>query len=157
MLKLCGDSENVFVGSTARTISERLAETPTPEAMAGTMNGMLRPTDPSDSAHQALLRLPDTGVPLHRLASDADLSERHFRRACVDRAGVPPKYLRRILRFRHATDRIRHIKAETAGLNWAQFAAECGYYDQAHLIREFQEFAGCTPGRFVQSRQAATA
>jgi AraC-like DNA-binding protein len=141
-----------FWGSTARLISQRLAESPTLEKMAATMDEMLRPKHPLDSSHQALLRLPDSMVPLNRLASDADLSERHFRRACVDRAGVPPKYLRRILRFRNATDLIRNVRRGTAWQNWAQFAADCGYYDQAHLIREFQEFAGCTPGRFVQSR-----
>ena len=116
------------------------------------MEGILRPLEPPDSAQRALWRLPDVTVPLDRLASDAGLSERHFRRACVERADVPPKYMRRILRFRRATERIRAMEASTAQPNWAQFAAACGYYDQPHLIREFQKFAGCTPGRFIQSQ-----
>jgi AraC-like DNA-binding protein len=143
--------ENIW-GATAHLISERLAELSAPEKMAEVMEGILRPLEPPDCAQRALWRLGDTTIPLKCLASDVGLSERHFRRACVERAGVSPKYMRRILRFRKAVDGIRAIEASTAQPNWAQFAAARGYYDQAHLIRAFQEFAGCTPGRFVQSR-----
>ena len=140
-------------GPAARQMSERLAESSAPESMAGVIEEILRPLEPPDSAQRALWRLPDTSIPLNCLASYAGLSDRHFRRACLERAGVSPKYMRRILRFRKAADRLRAIEAATSQPNWAQFAAACGYYDQAHLIREFQEFAGCTPGRFVQSRK----
>ncbi|WP_432898817.1 hypothetical protein ACQP1S_22480 [Micromonospora matsumotoense] len=34
--------------------------------------------------------------------------------------------------------------AEPVG-NWAELAVRGGYYDQAHLIREFREFTGATP------------
>jgi AraC-like DNA-binding protein len=139
-------------GTTARSLAERLSESSTSQRRAQVMEGSLRPLEPPDSAQRALWRLSEVTVPLDCLASDAGLSERHFRRACVQRAGVPPKYMRRILRFRRAAERIRAREASTAQPNWAQFAVACGYYDQAHLIREFQEFAGCTPGRFVQSQ-----
>jgi AraC-like DNA-binding protein len=37
----------------------------------------------------------------------------------------------------------------TRGPNLAGVAAECGYYDQAHLAREFRSLAGCPPSRWL--------
>jgi AraC-like DNA-binding protein len=141
-----------FWGTRARAISDRLAESLTPELMADTMNAALRPLEPPGPTHRALCRLTDSDIPLNTLPAHAGLSERHFRRTCLERAGVSPKYMRRILRFRKAVNRLSSIGARSAQPNWAQFALACGYYDQAHMIREFQEFASCAPGRFVQSR-----
>ena len=140
-----------FWGTKARVISERLAESSTPESMADAMNAALLPLDPPDPAHRALHHLTDSAIPLDSLASQAGL-ERHFRRTCLERTGVSPKYLRRILRFRKAVNQLSSINVRGSQPNWAQFALACGYYDQAHMIREFQEFAGCAPGRFIQSR-----
>jgi transcriptional regulator GlxA family with amidase domain len=47
--------------------------------------------------------------------------------------------------------RFQHVFAtlENAGAGWAEAAVECGYYDQAHLIRDFQEFAGKAPAALL--------
>jgi AraC-like DNA-binding protein len=141
-------------GSAARVLFEQLADARTPEAMARILDRLLRPLEPPDAGQRALRQLPGSELRLDRLASDAGLSARQFRRLCLDRAGVSPKYLTRILRFRKAVERIQMLKG-VAQPSWAQFAVACCYYDQAHFIREFQEFAGCTPGRFLQYRRPA--
>jgi AraC-like DNA-binding protein len=53
-----------------------------------------------------------------------------------------------VLRFRHAS-RI----AQAAGRpNWSDIALEAGYFDQAHLIRDFHEFTGLTPMAVFSNR-----
>jgi AraC-like DNA-binding protein len=38
--------------------------------------------------------------------------------------------------------------------NWAQVALDCGYYDQPHLTRDFQRYAGVSPSVYVRDRIA---
>ena len=46
-------------------------------------------------------------------------------------------------------ERARHMiqPGRPSFVTIAQVAAVCGYYDQAHLDRDFAEFAGCSPTR----------
>ncbi len=78
---------------------------------------------------------------LDGLASQANLSSRQFRRRCHQETGLTPKHLCRILRFRRA----QQLAAGASKVNWSRIAAETGYFDQAHLIRDFREFTGRTP------------
>jgi AraC-like DNA-binding protein len=139
-------------GSLAQRMFERLEESEGLEEMARLMDPLLRPLDPPDSGERVLWQLGSANVSLDRSISESGLSVRHFRRLCLERAGVSPKYLSRILRFRKAVQKMTALNGMTQP-SWVDFAAACGYYDQAHFIREFQEFAGCTPGRFLQSRR----
>lgn len=64
--------------------------------------------------------------------------------------GLTPKRYARVLRF-------RHVLQEVAGANavdWAGLAADGGYHDQAHLVREFRALSGLSP---TQYRPAAAA
>jgi len=142
-----------IMGAAGRTLFEQFAESSGPENMIAISEKILRPLEPPDSAERFLSNLSMPGVSLDDLSAQSGLSARHLRRESLRRTGVSPKYLRRIIRFRYAVERIEAAAAAPAQPSWAQFAAACGYYDQAHFTREFLEFAGCTPGRFLQSRQ----
>ena len=60
-----------------------------------------------------------------------------------EQVGVGPKRYARLLRFRHALERLQ------GGARIADAALAAGYYDQAHLHVDFAEFARLTPGAFV--------
>ena len=68
-------------------------------------------------------------------------SRKHLSQRFQDEIGLSPKSLARMMRFNRALDLANLIEQP----NWAGLAAECGYADQAHLTREFGEFAGATP------------
>ncbi|MEU0932010.1 helix-turn-helix domain-containing protein [Embleya sp. NPDC005971] len=59
--------------------------------------------------------------------------------------GLPPKAMANLVRFEHAVDLLRRPEVRSL----AEVAIRCGYYDQAHLNREFKEYAGCTPTAFL--------
>lgn len=97
----------------------------------------------SDSSLQrAISRIVRSGgqTSVDRLASDLGISGRQLERRFMREVGLGPKLLCRILRFQQVFQAV-----ESANQNWALIAAECGYYDQAHLIRDFRQFAGQTP------------
>jgi AraC-like DNA-binding protein len=75
------------------------------------------------------------------LAQAADVSPRHLRELFLREVGVPPKRLARILRFRAALERL----ATAPAVDLARLALDCGYYDQAHLYRDFRALATMTP------------
>ncbi len=112
----------------------------------------------------------DGRVVLSSLDGELDCSHRtliaRFRR-CV---GFPPKTVARLLRFNRVVRSLdcssRTRANETVGkpyiesvhadgqhmdaVRWADIAADCGYFDQAHLIKDFREFAGNTPDAFLR-------
>jgi AraC-like DNA-binding protein len=75
-----------------------------------------------------------------RLAADLGVSQRQLERRFIREVGLGPKLLGRILRFQQVFRAV-----ESANVDWAGVAVKCGYYDQAHLIRDFRQFAGQTP------------
>jgi AraC-like DNA-binding protein len=84
---------------------------------------------------------------IETFAALAGVSERQLRRTCIEHSGLAPKQLARILRFRHAIDRLR--KGERA---MSELALDCGFYDQSHMIREFRSLASISPARYLRQR-----
>jgi len=85
---------------------------------------------------------------LRDLASHLGLSHKQMLTRFDCRVGLTPKFTSRILRFRKTVNAICAAPAET---NWAEQAVDCGYYDQAHRIHEFQEFAATTPAEYQRT------
>ena len=78
------------------------------------------------------------------LASQVGISLRQLERRFQNRVGLSPKLFCRVRRFQRVFGAI-----EKGPRNWADAAVECGYYDQAHLIRDFRELAGETPAALL--------
>jgi len=87
-------------------------------------------------------------IPLRELASRLGVSHKQMIARFDCRVGLTPKLTSRILRFRKSLAAAHRVPTP----DWSDLAAACGYYDQAHLIHEFQEFAGMTPTEYQRNR-----
>ena len=82
-------------------------------------------------------------VTVEALADSLRVSRQHLALQFRQQVGITPKLFARICRFRRATALLRDPRR--CG-DLAALAAECGYFDQSHLIRDFRDFADGTPG-----------
>ena len=71
-------------------------------------------------------------------------SPRRLRQLFAEHVGMTPKELARIIRLRSAA--AGHV---VGGASWLDVAAEQGFSDQPHLVREFRSILGVTPSQFA--------
>jgi AraC-like DNA-binding protein len=83
------------------------------------------------------------------LASEIGWSRKHLAQRFAIEVGAGPKTVGRILRFAGAR-RVIDAGIRPGYMDWAGLAADWGYADQAHLIREFRAMAGVTPADYVR-------
>jgi AraC-like DNA-binding protein len=99
-------------------------------------------------AWQRLLRSGGT-TPVAELAAETGWSGRHLRAKFRAETGLTPKAAARVIRFSRARRILQRRALAGESLRLAELAACCGYFDQAHLDREFGLLAGCSPTTWV--------
>ncbi|HEV2935039.1 MAG TPA: helix-turn-helix domain-containing protein [Streptosporangiaceae bacterium] len=115
--------------------------------------------DPPDVAPEvgfAWRRLLRAGgdVRVSALAAETGWSDRYLTRRFRTEIGLTPKAAARVIRFSRARRLLirRATGTSTAadsGYGLADLAVACGYFDQAHLAREFRSLAGCPPSQWI--------
>ncbi|QES47663.1 AraC family transcriptional regulator [Streptomyces venezuelae] len=89
-------------------------------------------------------------LPVADLAQGAGWSTRRLEHRFREQIGLSAKSASRVLRLQRA------LRMLTAGGRPASEAASaCGFYDQAHLHRDFRAMTGCAPGQFLSYRGGA--
>jgi AraC-like DNA-binding protein len=83
------------------------------------------------------------------IAAETGWSERHLRHQFRIETGLGPKEAGRVIRFDAARRRVGRRAATGEPLGLADLAVSAGYFDQAHLDREFRALAGCSPTRWL--------
>jgi len=95
-------------------------------------------------ARQAVHLFEGGEVRVERVAERLGVTARHLRRVFTESVGIGPKEFARTVRLQRAVRRAATSK------DWARIAADAGYYDQAHLIADFRQLVGLTPGAFLK-------
>jgi AraC-like DNA-binding protein len=135
-------------GRRARDLEGRLESEPCGQTLAAALIAPPAP-DPVKRAIETIVESRGA-IDLDWVADQAGMSPRHFRRRCFEESGLAPKHLCRILRFRRACE-----LANRRENGWAAIAIDAGYFDQAHLIRDFHEFTGRAPVSVFSNTAAA--
>jgi AraC-like DNA-binding protein len=146
---------DAVLGGEARRLGEALGEAREVGARAAALDAALMrlaarsaPLEARQMAGLAALRR-GTGEEIGAIATALGWSRKHFAARIEDAVGVGPRCFRRLLRFQ----RLSQAAAAAEGRpDWAALALDAGYCDQAHMIREFREFAGMTPGAYAARR-----
>jgi AraC-like DNA-binding protein len=138
-----------------RTLPEQLAEAGEPERLAILQRQLVRSSaggaDLRLSAAVDLL-LSDGRVRPEGAARSVGLSRRQMGRLFRERIGIPPKSLARLGRFQRVLRALdRSPESSLAGV-----AAGAGYFDQAHMSRDFRLFAGVAPRRYLREMRELT-
>lgn len=147
--------EDLWSPAAARALHGRLLEAKTiTDKFRILLHALLRamPRDPVrhpavGHALSAMARAP-FGARVSALAVEADLSDKRFAALFARETGVTPKLYLRMARFQSLLETIW----DRAEVDWAECAHDFGYYDQAHLIRDFRQFSGFTPTQYWRLR-----
>ncbi len=138
------------------TLPERLAETPSWAARLRVVERELvhalarhGAPEPRAEVGRALARLT-RGAAVQEVADEVGYSRRHLTTVVRAECGVTPKEYQRIARF-SASRTLLADAARSGRGSLAAVAAAGGYADQAHLTREWQAMAGCTPTTWLRT------
>lgn len=148
-----------LVGGRAAEWCARLAESPGTIERAETLErtlgawgwGAARAADPDDALlHAAVsaIRRSRGSLPIAELAATLRVGPRRLERLFQARVGAAPKSFARVVRFFAAYQSLQ------AGRDPLAAALAHGYFDQAHLNRDFARFAGAPPRRIFPSEGA---
>ena len=96
-------------------------------------------------ALQTLARRPDRSI--EQLCRELGITRQGLAKGFRNSVGISPKMLARILRMRMV---LKHIhRSQRRPILWMDVAQCAGYYDQAHMINEFQVLNGLTPQQVI--------
>jgi len=105
-------------------------------------------------ALRAVAQLEASGGALRveALAAAVGVSRQYLANQFRDHVGLSPKLFARICRFRAARAAALAAEPGQHGHDWATLALDSGYFDQSHLIRDFQDFTGASPDVHLGNR-----
>lgn len=86
-----------------------------------------------------------TNITVKSAAEVLGVSERYLLRKVKEQLGVSPKSA---IKLNRLTTSLKIRQANT-NLPWSQIAIHSGYYDQSHMIDEYQQFLNNTPGKYI--------
>lgn len=85
-------------------------------------------------------------ISIEAITSETGYSERYINKLFSSHMGIAPKTMGKIVRFQSVICSIN----KNSSIKLTDVAAESGYYDQSHFIKEFKTFSGMTPKKYTR-------
>jgi AraC-like DNA-binding protein len=116
---------------------------------AGLSKALLRLKKPDPMVRKAvkLIAQHQGDLEVSALAAHLGVSRQTVKHKFDQHVGVSPKLYGKLRRFQAVLRRLANLSKP----DWTKLAQESGYYDQAHLIREFNHFTGFSPQKFLNN------
>ena len=92
----------------------------------------------------------DPGREITDVARRLGVSHGHLDRVFLRHVGLTPRAYARIARLR----RVLADLDVFGPVSWAEVAADAGWYDQSHFIRDFKRHTGVTPSAYLRAQRA---
>ena len=136
-------------GSRATEVRDRIVGAPSPEAKFDVLEQALIDAARTLARHRAVaFALQELSTPGRRSITEVTqavgMSQRCFIDRFRDEVGMTPKLFSRVQRFQEVVKTVHPLR----DVDWADIAASCGYFDQAHFIHDFRTFSGLTPSAY---------
>lgn len=142
-------------GSTARLLREALLHAPDPSSKFRVLGRFLLQRLNTESTYNppvrealAVFMAEPQAANVEVFLRGTNISHKHFIELFRKRVGLTPKRFCRIRRFQQVLQDLQTRKE----IRWADVACAGGYYDQAHLIKEFEAFCGISPMRYINDQ-----
>jgi len=108
------------------------------------------PAGAARCARAVTLLEADPTRPIADIADELGISHPHLDREFTRVVGITPRALARLLRMRRLLAQL-DVRGD---VGWAALAADLGWFDQAHLIRDFKRHTGVTPSQYIAAQRA---
>ncbi len=95
--------------------------------------------------------LKHIGAPLTNLEKQTGYSAKYLTKTFQKVIGVGPKTFQRIQRFHSTVSNLNYLPTH---IDWADVVFQHGYHDQAHFIKEFKNFSGLSPQKYLALGQS---
>jgi len=148
--------QDLFPATVVTELEEKISSASSPAQRAALLQNFIRASalrecDRVVEQATQMIRRSGGQNSVAAIAREVGLSERQLERRFVDRIGVGPKALMRIVRFQSV------VQLHRRGTRWLDAAMECGYFDQSHLARDLKALTGLLPSDFLARPESAVA
>jgi AraC-like DNA-binding protein len=148
-----GLEAEALLGNSFRNLYQRIINASNPSEMFAFIEEYFLQYRMDHSTEHEIVRFIDENIdkPIDWLVHKSGYSQKHVIHLLKKHTGFSPKYLQRLYRFHQV---VKEAQNQKSRIDWFSVVHRYGYYDQAHLIKDFSHFSGISPTDYINSQLA---